>query len=148
LKKKSALILPKIRSWRQSYKALISSFFWFSLLNSAILKYRQYFLMLQTLKLTNKKQKKSLFSEEKSLVGLTPWNQSYKSLISSFFRFLLLSLSVCSIRQYCLCFKMAKLNSEKRKKSSFYEERSLVGLTHWAHGIIKRMTVVFPKPFI
>ncbi len=28
-----------------------------------------------------------------------------------------------------MCFKMAKLNSEKRKKSSFYEEKSLVGLT-------------------
>jgi hypothetical protein len=43
-------------------------------------------------------------------------SQSYKNLISSFFRFLLLSLSVCSIRQYCLCYKMAKLNSEKWKK--------------------------------
>ncbi len=30
--------------------------------------------MLQTLKLNNKKQKKSLFYEKKSLVGLTPGN--------------------------------------------------------------------------
>ncbi len=56
-------------------------------------------------------------------------SQSYKNLISSFFRFLLLSLRVCSIRKYCLCYKMAKLNSKKQKKSSFYEEKSLVGLT-------------------
>ncbi len=53
-------------------------------------------------------------------------SQSYKNLISLFFRFLLLSLSVCSIRQYCLCYKMVKVNS---KKSLFYEEKSLVGLT-------------------
>ncbi len=50
-------------------------------------------------------------------------------MISSFFRFLLLSLSVFKIRKYCLCYKMAKLNSKKRKKSSFYDEKSLVGLT-------------------
>ncbi len=56
-------------------------------------------------------------------------SQSYKTLISSFFRFLLLSLSVCSRRKYCLFFKVAKLNSKKQKKSSFYEEKSLVGLT-------------------
>jgi hypothetical protein len=59
-------------TWSQSYQTLISSFFWFFLLSLAISKYRQYFLMLQTLKLTNKKRKKSLFYEEKSLVGLTP----------------------------------------------------------------------------
>ncbi len=56
------------------------------------------------------------------------WSQSYQTLISSFFRFLLLSLSVCSIEKYCLYIKMAKLNSKKRKKSSFYKEKSLVGL--------------------
>ncbi len=64
----------------------------------------------------------------KIIISLS-WSQSYKNLISSFFRFLLLSLSVCSIRKYCLCYNMAKLNSEKQKKSSFYEEKSLVGLT-------------------
>jgi hypothetical protein len=53
-------------------KLLISSFFQFSFLSLAISKYRQYFLMLQTLKLNNKKWKKSSFYEEKSLVGLTP----------------------------------------------------------------------------
>jgi hypothetical protein len=30
--------------------------------------------------------------------------------------------------KYCLCNRMAKLNSKKRKKSLFYEEKSLVGL--------------------
>jgi hypothetical protein len=57
------------------------------------------------------------------------WSQSYQTLISSFFRFLLLTLTVCSIRKYYLYFKTAKLNPEKRKKSSFYEEKNLVGLT-------------------
>ncbi len=56
-------------------------------------------------------------------------SQSYQTLISLFFRFLLLILSVSGIRKYCLCFEMAKLNSKKQKKSSFYEEKSLVGLT-------------------
>jgi hypothetical protein len=45
----------------------------FLLLSLAISKYRQYFLMLQTLKLNNeKKEKKNSFYEKKSLVGLTP----------------------------------------------------------------------------
>jgi hypothetical protein len=47
-------------------------FFRFLLLSLAISKYRQYFLMLQTLKLNNEKWKKSLFYKEKSFVGLTP----------------------------------------------------------------------------
>jgi hypothetical protein len=38
-------------SWSQSCQTLISSFFPFLLLSLAILKYRQYFLTLQTLKL-------------------------------------------------------------------------------------------------
>ncbi len=42
----------------QSYQTLISSFFQFLLLSLAILKYRQYFCMLQTLKLNNKKTEK------------------------------------------------------------------------------------------
>ncbi len=42
-------------------------------------------------------------------------SQSYQSLIASFFRFSLLSLSVCRIGKYCLYFKMAKHNSENRK---------------------------------
>jgi len=56
----------------QSYQTLISSFYRFLLLSLTISKYRQCFLMLQTLKLNNGKWKKSLFYEEKSLVGLTP----------------------------------------------------------------------------
>ncbi len=42
----------QIRS--QSYQSLISSFLQFTLLSFAILKHRQYFLMLQTLNLNNK----------------------------------------------------------------------------------------------
>ncbi len=56
----------------QSYLTLNSSFFWFSFLSLAFSKFRQYFLMLKTLNLNNKKRKKSSFYEEKSLVGLTP----------------------------------------------------------------------------
>jgi hypothetical protein len=40
--------------WNQSYQTMISLFFQFLLSSLAILKYRQYFLMLQTLKLNNK----------------------------------------------------------------------------------------------
>jgi hypothetical protein len=43
----------------------MSLFFRFLLLSLAILKYRHYFLMLQTLKLNNDKQKNSLFYKEK-----------------------------------------------------------------------------------
>ncbi len=50
-------------------------------------------------------------------------------MISSFFRFSLLSYSVCRTGKYCLYIKMAERNSKKRKKSLFYEEKSLVGLT-------------------
>jgi hypothetical protein len=61
----------------QSHQTLISSFFLFLLLSLAISKYRQYFLMLQTLKLNNKKGKKYSFCEEKCLVGLTPGNRLF-----------------------------------------------------------------------
>ncbi len=43
-------------------------------------------------------------------------SQSFKTLISSFFRFLFLSLSVCRTGKYCLYIKMSKHNSKKRKK--------------------------------
>ncbi len=56
----------------QSYQTMIYLFFWFSLLGLAISKYKQYFLILQTLKLYIEKRKKYSFYEEKSLVGLTP----------------------------------------------------------------------------
>ncbi len=49
-------------------------------------------------------------------------SQSNKNLISSFFRFLLLSLSVCIIRKYCLCYKMSKLYSEKQKNLCFMKK--------------------------
>ncbi len=53
----------------QSYQTLISSFFRFSLLSLASLKYRHYFLILQK---QQKTKKKSSFYEEKILVGLIP----------------------------------------------------------------------------
>jgi hypothetical protein len=56
----------------QSYQTLNFSFFRFSLLSLAILKQRHNFLMLQTLKINNKKQKKFSFYKEKNLVGFTP----------------------------------------------------------------------------
>ncbi len=73
------------------------------------------------------------------------WSQPYQTLISSLFRFLLLSLSVCSISKYCLYFKTAKLNSKKWKNSSFYEEKSLVGLVGnglYCFSMVKRAKVV------
>ncbi len=60
---------------------------------------------------------------------IDPRSQSYQTLISLFFRFSLLRLSVCNVRKYRLRFKMAKLNSEKWKKSLFYGEKRLLGLT-------------------
>jgi hypothetical protein len=38
-------------------------------------------------------------------------------------------MSVCRTGKYCMNIKIAKPISKKRKKSSFYEEKSLVGLT-------------------
>jgi hypothetical protein len=64
LKTKKSTVTGK-QTKSQSYQTMISSLFIFLLLSFAILKYRQYFLMLQTLKLSNKKRKKSLFYEEK-----------------------------------------------------------------------------------
>ncbi len=55
----------------QSNQTLISSFFWSSLLSLAISKYRQYFLILQTLKLNKKKRPKVFILHRKKLVGLT-----------------------------------------------------------------------------
>ncbi len=57
-------------------------FFSYLLLSLAILKYRQYLLMLEKLKLNNKKQKKSLFYKEKSLVGLTHGLDHFAKLLS------------------------------------------------------------------
>ncbi len=61
----------------------------------------------------------------KNVSGVNP----IKLWFFSFFRFMLLSLSVCRTGKYCLYIKMAKRNSKKWKKSSFYKEKSLVWLT-------------------
>ncbi len=55
-----------------------------------------------------------------------PWVNPIKLFLhkmKNFFPFSLLNLSVCSIRKYCLYFKMAKQKSEKRRN------QRLVGLT-------------------
>ncbi len=49
----------------QSYQTLISSFYRFLFLSLVILKYRQYFCMLQTLRLNNKKRKKIFVLQRK-----------------------------------------------------------------------------------
>jgi hypothetical protein len=54
---------------------------------------------------------------------LLTWSQSYQTLISSFFRFLLLSLSVCSIRKYCLYFEAAKLKRKNEKNLRFTKKK-------------------------
>jgi hypothetical protein len=58
--------------WSQSYQTLIYLLLQFLLLSLIVLKYRQYFLMLQTLKLNNKKREKIFVLHRKSLVGFTP----------------------------------------------------------------------------
>ncbi len=50
-------------------------------------------------------------------------SQSYQTLISSFFRFLLLSLSVCCMGKYCLYNKMANLSSKKWKNIHFMKKK-------------------------
>jgi hypothetical protein len=52
-------------------------------------------------------------------------SQYYKNLISSFFRFLKLSLSVCSMRKYYLSFKMPKLNSKKNIKNLHFTKKKV-----------------------
>ncbi len=61
----SHLMLGTIQSWSKSNQTLISLFFQFLLLSLAIFKQRQYFLMLQTLKLNNVKRKNLRFSKKK-----------------------------------------------------------------------------------
>ncbi len=66
--------------------------------------------------------------------GLCWWDQesilpTYFLHFSSFFQFLLLSLGILKYRQYCLMLQTVKLNNKNRKKSFFYKEKSLVGLT-------------------
>jgi hypothetical protein len=69
---KHKIVMETLTSWSQSCQTLISSYFRFLLLSLALLKYRQYFFTLQTLKLNSKKREKSSFYKENSLVGLTP----------------------------------------------------------------------------
>jgi len=55
--------------------------------------------------------------------------QSYQIVFFFDFQFLMLSFSVCNIWKKCIYYKMAKVNSEKRKYFSFTKKKSLVGLT-------------------
>ncbi len=70
------------------FKSIIPNFDFFHilLLSLAILKYRRYFLMLQTLKLNNKKGKKIFVSQGKKFGRIDSW--SWLSLITkNFWRF-------------------------------------------------------------
>ncbi len=66
--------------------------------------------------MVNAARKVSIFLDQESILS----NFFLRKTI--FFHFLLLRLSVCSIRKHCLYFKITKLNgkeSEKTKKSKF-----------------------------
>jgi hypothetical protein len=65
----------------------------------------------------------SLPVQKLNIDEIEPRSQSYQTLISSFFRFLLLGLSICSTRNCCLYFEMAKLSIKKTEKSLFYKEK-------------------------
>ncbi len=65
-RKKHSEFFYELKEYRsKSYQTLISLFFQFSLWSLAISKYRQYFLMLQTLKLNNKKTEKIIVLRRK-----------------------------------------------------------------------------------
>ncbi len=57
-----------------------------------------------------------------------------------FFVFSLLSLSVCSIKIYCLHFKMAKLNSKKQKYYLFYKGKKFGRIDSGSWRINRRST--------
>ena len=68
-------------------------------------------------------------------------SRSYQTFIFLVFRFLLLSLKVCSIWKKCVFGTMAKLSSKKRKNSLFTKKKSLVGLapervTKWMKSFV------------
>ncbi len=76
-----------------------------------------------------KGKRKTELKESQQLFEKFIKSQSYQTLISSFFRFSLLSLSILKYIKYLLMPQTFKLNKEKQKKSLFYKEKSLVGLT-------------------
>ncbi len=63
--------------WSQSYQPLIFSFLKFLFLSLAILKYRQHFLMLQTLKLNNEKWKKIFVLRRKKFGRIDASSRSF-----------------------------------------------------------------------
>ena len=56
------------------------------------------------------------------------WSWSYQTFIFPVFRFLLISLRVCSIWKKCVYCTTAKLSSKKWKNSLFTKKKGLVGL--------------------
>ncbi len=68
----------------------------------------------------------TILTEGSTSIIETCRSQSYQTFISSIFQFLLLSLAIFKYWQYRLMLKILKLNTEKQKKSSFYEEKSLL----------------------
>jgi hypothetical protein len=51
------------------------------------------------------------------------WSQSYRTLISLFFRFLLLTLAISKYRKYFLMLQTLKLNDEKWKNLCFTKKK-------------------------
>ncbi len=100
-------------------------------------------------KTTQTEKVSDLFSSTKAvhtiLAKLNSWIQSYQTLIFLLSRFLLISLSVCSLKNIVCTLKWPSLTVKKQKKSSFYEEESLVGLTL---ELKFSVTVVFFAPTI
>ncbi len=74
-------------------------------------------------------------------------SQSYQTLISFFFRFSLLSLSVCDIWNWWNCFRTVKHNrkTKQKKQCPFYEEKSLVGSTLTVCYLNTTLTYKDPK---
>jgi hypothetical protein len=67
------------------------------------------------------------YSTRMGMTKKIPFNkirsQSYQTLISLLFRLTLLSLAILMYNQYFLMLQTLKLNNEKWKNSSYYEEK-------------------------
>ncbi len=119
------------RNWRNK-NILRFILFWLWMRNSICFFLRNNISMhfLLNFKLVNKtfsKCKNFFLRQTKVQTGVNP----IKIWFIRFFRFLLLSLSVCSIRKYCMCYKMAKLNSKKRKKIFILRRKKFGRIDSW-----------------
>ncbi len=74
----------------------------------------------------------------------TIYRQSYKTFFFGkwwFFRFLLLSLSVCGIRKYCLYLKMGQLKSKNWKNKEIKEFTFFSYFKIWT---VKKLIIIHP----